>query len=92
MEIKIIETITRFIKNPNTKTTYNQVEQEKNEITEKNYNYATNIDTIKFMKRLGGSESKQMRYTCYGYKCVKSVSISPDKENKTIREYTFIYE
>lgn len=28
MAIKITETITRFIKNPNTKTTYNQVEQE----------------------------------------------------------------
>lgn len=89
--MKIILTTTKFVKNPNTKTTYIEVEKETKEIPEQHYINATSKNTVRFMKRLGGSESSVMAYTCAGYKCVKSVSISPDRENKTVREYSFTY-
>ena len=85
----IVETKTKLVKNPNTKTTYIVESVETNEITEKEYNLTTNDNTCKWFRRLGGSESKQMEYTCRGYKCTKLTSTSPDKQNKTIREYKF---
>lgn len=91
MSIKIIQTTTRFIKNPNTKTTYIQTEQETRECTETEHKNATSKETMQWFKRLGGSESRVMAYTCNGYKCIKSVSTSPDRQNKTVREYDFKY-
>jgi len=87
--LKITQTTTRFLKNPNTKTTYLQQSQEIREVTEQEHENATGKETMRWFKRLGGSESRVMAYTCNGYKCIKSVSISPDRENKTIREYEF---
>ena len=89
MKTRIELTLTRYVKNPNTKTTYIEVEREVKEVTEQQHANATSKETVRFMKRLGGSESSVMAYTCNGYKCVKSVSISPNRQNKTVREYSF---
>lgn len=85
--IQITLTETRLSKNPNTKTTY-VVESKKVEpITEKQYNLY--IDSVSFFRRLGGTESLQRAYTCYGYKVYKLTSKSPDKQTKVIREFKF---
>ena len=82
-------TITKQVKNPNTKTTYKNESIEVKTITDKEYHLITNNDTVKWFRRLGGSESLQRAYTCAGYKVYKLTSISPDKQNKTIREFKF---
>ena len=87
--VQITETKTKLVKNPNTKTTYNVVSTETEIITEKQHGLTVSDDTCKWFRRLGGSEVKTMSYTCNGYKCIKLVSTSPNKENKTIREYKF---
>ena len=89
MENKIILTETRLIKNPNTKTTYIIEIKEVTEVTEKQHHLATNNDTVKYFRRLGGSESVQRSYTNQGYLVTKLVSTSPDKQQKVIREYKF---
>lgn len=82
-------TTTKLVKNPNTKTTYIVDKVETEIITDKQHYYATNDDTVKFFRRLGGKETITRAYTCAGYKVVKVVSTSPDKQSKTIREYKF---
>lgn len=86
----IIETLTTLNKNPNTKTTYIQGSQEKRIVTERQYNLTTKDDTLKWFRRLGGSETAQRSYTCYGYKVYKLTSLSPDRQIKKVREYKFM--
>ena len=90
MENKIILIETRLIKNPNTKTTYIVESKEVKEVTENQYHSVTNNDTVKYFRRLGGSETVVRNYTKQGYKVTKLVSTSPDKQNKVIREYKFL--
>lgn len=85
----IILTETRLSKNPNTKTTYLVESKEVETITDKQYNLLTCNDTIKWFRRLGGSESLQRAYTCAGYKVYKMTSKSPDKHTKVVREFKF---
>jgi hypothetical protein len=87
--IQITLTETRYIKNPDTKTTFKQVENKTNEIFEKEYFLTTNDDTIKFFRRLGGKETITRSYTCAGYKIIKLTSTSPDKQTKIVREFEF---
>lgn len=82
-------TETKLYKNPHTKTTYLQESKEVKEIAEKEYNLNTNSNTIKWFRRLGGSETVTRGCTCDGYKVVKLISTSPDKLNKTVREFNF---
>jgi len=86
MNSTIFLTETRLQKNPNTKTTYIQEDQTSKEIT--------SADTLKFFRRLGGTESAQRSYTCAGYVAgyvvTKLTSTSPDRQNKTVREFKFI--
>lgn len=89
--LKIELTTERWVKNPNTKTTYLLESVETTEINETQYNNIVSKDTIKFFKRLGGSETKQMSYTAKGYTCSKLTSVSPNKENKTVRKFKFYY-
>ena len=86
--IKIIETLTRYEK---VGKSFKQIEKEVREISQQHYENATSTDTIKFFKRLGGTERISRNYTCAGYLIEKITSISPNRENKTIREYQFIY-
>lgn len=87
--IQITLTETRLSKNPNTKTTYIVDEVKTEIITEKQYNLTTCEDTVKWFRRLGGSESLQRAYTCAGYKVYKLTSKSPDNQTKVIREFKF---
>jgi len=82
-------TTTKQVKNPNTKTTYLTESKEVTTITDKEYHLITNDDTVKWFRRLGGSESLQRAYTCAGYKVYKLTSTSPDRQNKIIREFKF---
>ena len=79
----------KWVKNPNTKTTYLLDSVETSEIDETQYNNITSTDTLCFFRRLGGSETKQMSYTAKGYTCSKLTSASPDKQNKTVRKFKF---
>lgn len=88
--MKAIElTETKQVKNPNTKTTYLNESIKVSTITDKQYYLITNDGTVKWFRRLGGSESLQRTYTCAGYKVYKIISTSPDKQDKTIREFKF---
>ena len=87
--IQITLTEIELAKNPNTKTTYNEVSKEVKEIDRKQYGLITSDDTCKWFRRLGGSEVKTMAYTSDGYKCVKLISTSPDRQIKKVREFSF---
>ena len=87
--IKITLTTTKQIKNPNTKTTYLTESVETAPSTIKEHGLSTSKDTQKWFRRLGGSESATYGYTCAGYLVTQLVSTSPDRQKKTIREYTF---
>lgn len=80
----------RLEKNPNTKTTFDVVSESSKVITEQNYKNIVSTDTIKWFRRLGGSETITRGYTSAGYLVTKLVSTSPNRENKTIREFSFI--
>jgi hypothetical protein len=87
--MKITLKTTNLEKKQGTKTAYKVVKVESREITEQEYKNITSPETIRFFKRLGGSESLTRAYTSRGYNIVKVVSTSPDKENKTVREFEF---
>lgn len=87
--ITITLTETRLSKNPNTKTTYIVGSKETKEVTQEQYDFTTNDETCKWFRRLGGSETKQMGYTFLGYICTKLTSVSPDRQTKIVREYSF---
>ena len=80
---------TTLEKNPNTKTTYNTVDVEKTLLTEKQYKLTTSKETISWFRRLGGSETAQRSYTCYGYVIHTLISTSPDRLTKSVREFNF---
>jgi hypothetical protein len=85
--IQITLTKTRLTKNPNTKTTYIVESNKVEPITEKQH--FLYFDSVKFFRRLGGSETITNGYTCNGYVGTKLVSTSPDKQTKVIREFKF---
>ena len=87
--MKITMTRTELEKNPNTKTTYFTKEVETEEITEKAYNRITGDDTLKWFRRLGGTETAQRGYTCRGYNITRLTSTSPDRQTKIIRTFKF---
>lgn len=88
-----METITMhqqtFSKNPTTKTTYNLEEETTETITKEEYNNICNKDTLKWFRRLGGSETAQRGYTCRGYLITKLTSKSPCRDIKVIRKFKF---
>ena len=87
MQIEMLKI--KLVKNPNTKTTYLEESRGVEEITETQYKNICSDDTLKWFRRLGGSESAERGYTCRGYKVVKLTSTSPNKQSKTIREFKF---
>lgn len=86
----IILTETKQEKNPNTKTTYIQVETKKEVLTEQQYKNTVCDDTLKWFRRLGGTETAERSYTSAGYNVTKLTSTSPDRQHKSIREFQFI--
>ena len=72
------------------KVTYKQTgEVEIHEMTETQYKNC--IEAKSFFKNLGGLESHTKSYTSFGYCVTKIKSTSPDRENQTIREFSFIW-
>lgn len=82
-------TIKRFEKDENKKTIYNLKETE-TLILDADLVAPRFIGSIKFFRSLGGTETKTMSHTSYGYSLTKLVSTSPDKETKVIREFDYI--
>jgi len=82
-------TTKKLEKNPNTKTTYNEIEQNTSFMLADNVEKYF-VDSMRFFKNLGGKESLQRAYTIQGYSPTLLTSISPDKQNKTIRKFNYI--
>lgn len=61
---------------------------EVSEITQEQYNNITNDDTLKWFRRLGGTETATRGYTERGYNVVKLISTSPNKDTRVIREFS----
>jgi len=89
MRTIITLTETRLSKNPNTKTTYVVDSVEVSEVTSRQHSLTTNDDTVKWFRRLGGTETVERSYTSAGYLVTKLTSTSPDRQTKVIREYKF---
>ena len=87
--MQVTLTTTKLVKRQGTKTVYNVESIETKQIDWEQYKNIIDPQTSRFMRRLGGSESVTKSYTCRGYNVVKVVSTSPDKENRTIREFEF---
>jgi hypothetical protein len=87
----IILTRKEYTKNPNTKTTYLLENETTETISEEQHRNITSEDTLRFFKRLGGSENRIFGYTCNGYKVTRLTSTSPDKITKVVRTFKFIY-
>lgn len=78
-------TVTKLVKNPNTKTTYIVESRNTEEIDETTYNNI--VTSSPFFRRLGGKEHHVKSYTSRGYKTIQLTSVSPDKQNKTVRTF-----
>tara|TARA_R110000803_G_scaffold7715_1_gene24839 strand:+ start:482 stop:751 length:270 start_codon:yes stop_codon:yes gene_type:complete len=85
----IVMTRTELLKNPNTKTTYILESEEIENITTEQYVRISGDDTLKYFRRMGGSETAVKGYTCRGYLTTILTSTSPDKETKIIRTFKF---
>ena len=80
----------RLEKKPNTKTVYQRTQDpEIMDISRDYYQNMVGEETIRFFRRLGGSESITRNYTKAGYLITKVISTSPDKNCKIIREFMF---
>ena len=58
-------------------------------IDKEQYNNITDVQTLKWFRRLGGSERARKNYTSKGYLITKLISTSPDKSTKVIRHFNF---
>ncbi len=47
------------------------------------------IESCKFFRKLGGTETLKRNYTCRGYMPVSLTSKSPDKETKVVWEFIY---
>ena len=85
----IVMTRTEMLKNPNTKTTYILESEKTEKITREQYVNIVGDDTLKWFRRMGGSETAIKGYTCRGYLTTMLTSTSPSKETKIIRTFKF---
>lgn len=51
------------------------------------HNNITNADTLRFFRRLGGTEYAERGYTPVGYIVTRLVSTSPDGETRIVRTF-----
>jgi hypothetical protein len=89
-QTRIEMTTKKLVKNPNTKTTYLLEKESKEVINQKQYKNITSDDTLKYFRRLGGTETANRGYFHCGYLIYELTSTSPNKEMKTIRAFNFI--
>lgn len=76
-----------YIKKEGTKTVWQEIKEEDNFINEKQYNNI--IEAKRFFQNLGGYEKHNKSYTCRGYRVTEIISISPDKNQKSIYQFEF---
>lgn len=88
----ITETVQTWTKNPNTKTTYILVESETRQVDVRQVYNATSKQTQQFFRRLGGTERVYECHTPLGMMPYKCTSISPDRQTKKVRLYTYEYQ
>ena len=88
--MKIIMCKTVYSLEENKKTVYKIETVENKTITETELKNITEKETLKWFKKLGGSESLTMGYTCQGYKPIILKSKSPNKEKMIIREFEYL--
>jgi hypothetical protein len=62
---------------------------ETEQITKRQYDLITNEDTMKWFRRLGGSETATKNYTKWGYNTIELSSIDPARSLKRVRSFTF---
>lgn len=60
-------------------------------LTEEQYKNMVNVDTMKFFRSIGGSETASRGYTSMGYNVVRLVSCNPDRTVKKVREFDIKY-
>ena len=65
-----------------------ETEKKEKEISQEHYNNI--VDAKNFMKNLGGYERHEKNYTYIGYIVTRINSISPDKKDKLLYEFTVI--
>ena len=82
--------LTKKMYEKKTKTTYKLISSKLEEITINQHEMGTSKECMRFFKRFDGSFKRTFEYTKAGYKCTKVVSISPDKQKKSIIEYKFL--
>ena len=75
-------TTEKYVKSGNS---WKKVSESKKDVT--GYNYCNCIDAIPFFRNLGGYERAECRYTVRGYIPVVISSISPDRKEKTVRNF-----
>ena len=81
---KFTETRTHFVK---IGSRWKVVDSKTQDVTKEQHNNATAPETVRFFRNLGGYERVERAYTYAGYIPVKVTSISPDRRERTIREY-----
>ena len=59
-------------------------------ITERQYRNITDEKTMRFFRRLGGSEYAERNYTCNGYIITRLISCNPDRTERVERTFNFI--
>ena len=68
---------------------YIHLTDKKDKISNDKYQLLISKETSKFFTQIGGKEKFYKEYTIVGNVVVRIVSISPDKNNKTVRSFTF---
>jgi|8_EtaG_2_1085327.scaffolds.fasta_scaffold190900_2 hypothetical protein len=89
-EKNILMTKTNYIKIKHLKNSWKQEKQITKKIDKNTYSRIVSDDTLKWFRRIGSSQYVQRSYTCAGYVITYLSSTSPDKTNKSIREFKFI--
>ncbi len=86
----ITQTKTTYLKKPNTKTDYNVDSIEVETLSENEYDLAVNTDeSAQWFRRIGGSETAVLGYTCIGFKTIRLTSGSADLQKKIVKEFKF---
>lgn len=88
MEIILMKE-TRLVKKEGFKNAYRIEEESERKLSKEHYKNITDNNTMKWFRRLGGSETATRNYTCLGYNVIKLVSYSPNREIKVVREFKF---
>ena len=78
---------TRYELKEGTKTVWVETESDTQDITEQQYKNC--VKASPFFRRIGGSETVTKNYTKAGFLVVRIVSKSPDRKNKTVRDFDF---